>query len=120
MSPSGDITVFGGQRIHLGLTNATKTVEILVEARYLRVMDQGATIKVVARNTPKEVNRFKATGKAYRSSGCVQASSWSQHVKAQLNLGMGSDLGKRLTLFFARCCLLCRSVRRCCALFCLS
>jgi hypothetical protein len=66
VSPSGDITV-GGQRIHLGLTNATKTVEVLVEARYLRVMDQGATIKVVARNTPKEVNRFKATGKAYGS-----------------------------------------------------
>ena len=66
VSRSGDITV-GGQRIHLGLTNATKTVEVLVETRYLRVMDQGATIKVVARNTPKEVNRFKATGKAYGS-----------------------------------------------------
>jgi transposase InsO family protein len=66
VSPSGEITV-GGQRIHLGLTNATKTVEVLVEARYLRVMDQGTTIKVVARNTPKEVNRFKATGKAYGS-----------------------------------------------------
>jgi transposase InsO family protein len=66
VSRSGDITV-GGQRIHLGLANATKTVEVLVEARYLRVMDQGTTIKVVARNTPKEVNRSKATGRAYGS-----------------------------------------------------
>ena len=46
---------------------ASKTVEVLVEPRYLRVIDQGTTIKVVARNTPKEVNRFKASGKAYVS-----------------------------------------------------
>ena len=74
VSPSGDITV-GGQRIHLGLTNATKTVEVLVEARYLRVMDQGATIKVVARNTTEGGEPLQSHRKGLRILGMCKASS---------------------------------------------
>ncbi len=62
VSSHGRIKV-GGQQVVVGSAHRRKIVEVLVEARYLRVMDQGATIKTVARNTPKEVNRFKATGK---------------------------------------------------------
>jgi transposase InsO family protein len=66
VASNGQITV-GGQRIHVGLAHRHKVVDVLVEARYLKIIDQGTTIKVVARNTPKEVNRFKAFGKAYVS-----------------------------------------------------
>jgi hypothetical protein len=66
VSSNGTIVV-GGQKIHVGRAHLRKTVEVLVEERYLRITHQGTTIKVVARNTPKEVNRFKATGRAYVS-----------------------------------------------------
>jgi transposase InsO family protein len=63
---TGVITV-GGQRVVMGRAHRRKTVEVLVEQRYLRITHQGATIKVVARNTPREVNRFKATRGGYVS-----------------------------------------------------
>ena len=59
--------IVGGQRIHAGLAHRRKIVDVLVEPRYLKIIDQGTTIKVVARKTTKEVNRFKASGKAYVS-----------------------------------------------------
>jgi transposase InsO family protein len=62
----GSISV-GGQRIHVGLAHRRKVVDVLVEQRYLKVIDQGTAIKIVARKTTKEVNRFKASGKAYIS-----------------------------------------------------
>ena len=66
VSSSGVIGV-GGQRVVVGSAHRRKIVEVLVEPRYLRIIDQGTTIKVVARKTTKEVNRFKAFGKAYVS-----------------------------------------------------
>jgi transposase InsO family protein len=66
VSVTGAIAV-GGQKIQVGRTHRRKTVEVLVEQKYIRITDQGTTIKVVARNTPKEVNRFKAFGQAYVS-----------------------------------------------------
>jgi transposase InsO family protein len=66
VSSSGSLIV-GGQHVYVGLAHRRKVVDVLVEPRYLKVIDQGATIKVVARKTTKEVNRFKASGKAYVS-----------------------------------------------------
>ncbi len=63
---NGAISV-GGQKIRVGHAHIRKTVDVLVEQQYLRITHQGTTIKVVARNTPKEVKRFKATGRAYVS-----------------------------------------------------
>lgn len=63
VSSSGVIRV-GGQRVVVGSAHRRKIVEVLVEHRYLRIMENGTTLKTVARNTPKEVNRFKASGKA--------------------------------------------------------
>jgi hypothetical protein len=66
VSSSGQLIV-GGQRVHVGLAHRRKVVDVLVEPRYLKIIDQGSTIKVVARKSTKEVNRFKAFGKAYVS-----------------------------------------------------
>jgi hypothetical protein len=66
VSSSGQVIV-GGQRIHVGRAHRGKVVDVLVEPRYLKILDQGTTIKVVARKSTKEVNRFKATGRAYVS-----------------------------------------------------
>jgi len=66
VSADGQVIV-GGQRIHVGNAHRRKIVDVLVEPRYLKIIDQGTTIKVVARKTTKEVNRFKAFGKAYVS-----------------------------------------------------
>jgi len=63
VSSTGVICV-GGQRVVVGSGHRRKIVEVLVEHRYLRIMENGTTLKTVARNTPKEVNRFKASGKA--------------------------------------------------------
>jgi uncharacterized Fe-S cluster-containing radical SAM superfamily protein len=63
VSSSGVIRV-GGQRVVVGSSHRRKIVEVLVEHRYLRIMENGTTLKTVARNTTKEVNRFKASGKA--------------------------------------------------------
>ena len=63
VSSSGVIGV-GGQRVVVGSAHRRKIVEVLVEHRYLRIMENGTTLKTVARNTTKEVNRFKASGKA--------------------------------------------------------
>ena len=63
VSSSGVIAV-GGQRVVVGSSHRRKIVEVLVEHRYLRIMENGTTLKTVARNTTKEVNRFKASGKA--------------------------------------------------------
>ena len=66
VSASGDVLV-GGQRIYVGRAHRCKTVDVLVDQRYIKILDQGTTIKVVVRKTPKEVNRFKASGKSYFS-----------------------------------------------------
>lgn len=66
VSSDGSVIV-GGQRIHAGRVHRRKIVDVLVEPRYLKIIDQGTTIKVVARKTTKEVNRFKAFRKAYVS-----------------------------------------------------
>ena len=66
VSGTGQVTV-GGQRVHVGRAHRGKVVDVLVESRYLKILDQGTTIKVVARKSTKEVNRFKATGRAYVS-----------------------------------------------------
>jgi hypothetical protein len=66
VSANGQLIV-GGQRVHVGLAHRRKVVDVLVEPRYLKIIDQGTTIKVVARKSTKEVNRFKAFGKAYVS-----------------------------------------------------
>jgi transposase InsO family protein len=66
VSSSGSVTV-GGQHVYVGIAHRRKIVDVLVEPRYLKIIDQGTTIKVVARKTTKEVNRFKAFGKAYVS-----------------------------------------------------
>ena len=66
VSSSGSVIV-GGQHVYVGIAHRRKIVDVLVEPRYLKIIDQGTTIKVVARKTTKEVNRFKAFGKAYVS-----------------------------------------------------
>jgi transposase InsO family protein len=66
VNSSGSVIV-GGQRVYVGLAHRRKVVDVLVEPRYLKIIDQGTTIKVVARKSTKEVNRFKAFGKAYVS-----------------------------------------------------
>ena len=63
VSSSGSIRV-GGQQVVVGSSHRRKIVEVLVEHRYLRIMENGTTLKTVARNTTKEVRRFKASGKA--------------------------------------------------------
>jgi hypothetical protein len=63
VSTSGAIRV-GGQVVVVGSAHRRKIVEVLVEHRYLRIMENGATLKTVARNSTKEVKRFKASGKA--------------------------------------------------------
>ena len=63
VSTSGSIRV-GGQLVVVGSSHRRKIVEVLVEHRYLRIMENGVTLKTVARNTTKEVKRFKASGKA--------------------------------------------------------
>jgi hypothetical protein len=62
-SANGVIRV-GGQRVVVGSAHRRKIVEVLLEHRYLRIMENGTTLKTVARNTTKEVNRFKTSGKA--------------------------------------------------------
>jgi hypothetical protein len=66
VSSSGAIVV-GGQQIYVGRAHLRKVVDVLVEGRYVKIIDQGTTIKVVARKTTKEVNRFKAFGRTYIS-----------------------------------------------------
>jgi len=62
VSSSGAIIV-GGQQIYVGRAHIRKVVDVLVEGRYLKIIDQGSTIKVVPRKSTKEVSRFKAYGK---------------------------------------------------------
>jgi transposase InsO family protein len=66
VSSSGDVIV-GGQRIYVGQAHCRKTADVLVDQRYIKILDQGSTIEVVFRKTPKEVNRFKAFGTPYIS-----------------------------------------------------
>jgi transposase InsO family protein len=63
VSAHGAIQV-GGQHVVVGSSHRRKIVEVLVEHRYLRIMENGTTLKTVARNSTKEVKRFKASGKA--------------------------------------------------------
>lgn len=63
VSANGSIRV-GGQQVIVGSSHRRKTVEVLVEHRYLRIMENGTTLKTVARKSTKEVKRFKAPGKA--------------------------------------------------------
>ena len=63
VSAQGVIEV-GGQRVVVGSSHRRKTVEVLVEHRHLRIMENGTTLKTVARTSTKEVKRFKASGKA--------------------------------------------------------
>jgi transposase InsO family protein len=63
VSAQGAIQI-GGQKVIVGTSHRRKIVEVLVEHRYLRIMENGTTLKTVARNSTKEVKRFKASGKA--------------------------------------------------------
>lgn len=63
VSTHGAIAV-GGQKVIVGSSHRRKIVEVLVEHRYLRIMENGTTLKTVARKSTKEVKRFKASGKA--------------------------------------------------------
>ena len=52
VSSSGVIGV-GGQRVVVGAAHRCKTVDVLVDHRYLHILDNGTTLKIVAATPPR-------------------------------------------------------------------